>query len=165
MKWSRLKQILGLKRTFFFVEKHDVYTSTRRPQLSSMFIPCSHGQLQRNVYMHFIELEHDCLLTWFFFQFLSLRITLFVLLSTFTVAAYVMVCSWLGVVRAMMFNRGILFYSKWPFVQSQRISKKSNLFSLVNSSSLGWVIAKRECSRKVQRGARMLWQRRAGQLV
>ena len=35
----------------------------------------------------------------------------------------------------------------------------------MNSSSLGWVIAKRESSSKVQRGARMPGQRRAGQLV
>ena len=49
----------------------------------------------------------------FFFKFLSLRLTLFkkkvVLLSTF-VAAHVMVCSWLSVVRAILFKRGILFY-------------------------------------------------------
>ena len=37
-----------------------------------------------------IELNHGCLLTGFFFQFLSLRLTLFVLLST-SVAAHVMV--------------------------------------------------------------------------
>ena len=47
------------------------------------------GQLQRYVYIHVIKLDHDCLLT-FFFQFLSLRLTLFVLFSS-SVAAYVMV--------------------------------------------------------------------------
>ena len=45
----------------------------------------------------------------FFFQFLSLRLTLCVLLSTF-LAAYVVVCSWLCVVRAMVFNRGIFLF-------------------------------------------------------
>ena len=43
--------------------------------------------------------------------------------------------------------------------------KEKQSFSLMNSSSLGWVIAKRESSSKVQRGARMPGQRRAGQLV
>ena len=43
--------------------------------------------------------------------------------------------------------------------------KEKQSFSLMNSSSLGWVIAKWESSSKVQRGARMPGQRRAGQLV
>ena len=43
--------------------------------------------------------------------------------------------------------------------------KEKQSFSLVNSSSLGWVIVKRESSSKVQRGARMPRQCRAGKLV
>ena len=42
-----------------------MHTRTRelRPQLSSMSIRCSRGQLQRHVLMHVIELDHGCLLT------------------------------------------------------------------------------------------------------
>ena len=103
----------------------------------------------------------------FFFQVISLRLTPFVHLSIEVrcCISHSTVCSWLGVVWAMMFNRGILFYSKWPFRQSQQI-KERQTFSFVNSSSLDWVNMKGESSSKVhQRGARMPGQRRAGQLV
>ena len=111
--------------------------------------------------------DHDCHLTGFFFQILSLRVTPFVHLSTEVrcCVSHRTECSWLGVVWAMLFNRGILFYSKWPFGQSQHIKEKQS-FSFVNSSSLDWVNMKRESSSKVhQRGARMPGQRRVGQLV
>ena len=103
----------------------------------------------------------------FFFQILSLRLTPFVHLSTEVrcCVSHSTVCSWLGVVWAMMFNRGILFYSKWPFGQSQHIKEKQS-FSFVNSSSLDWMNMKQESPSKVhQRGARAPGQRRAGQLV
>ena len=129
---------------------------------SSMLIPCSHGQLQRVVYMHVIErLIKTVFWRAFFFHFFPCVSFLLFIFQLKFVAAYVMVCSWLGVVRAMMFNRGILFYSKWPFGQSQHIKKKSNLSHWWTVHTWiewtnAWIRSKRESSSKVhQRGARM----------
>ena len=140
---------LWVERTFFFMERaqcHAYKYTTRKPQMSSMFIPCSHGQLQRYMQMHVIEIDHDCLLPAFFFFsisfFASHSFCFFVLLSTF-VATYVMVYSWLNEVRAMLFSRGgggegegegeggggRVFFSiqSGLFGQSQHNSKKNNL--------------------------------------
>ena len=76
--------------------------------------------------------DHEWTWSWlsfdrlFFFQFLPLRLNLFVLLSTF-VAAYIVVCSWLICSECNDVQPGHSFYSKWPFGPSQHISKKSNL--------------------------------------
>ena len=93
--------------------------------------------------MHVIELDHDCLLT-LFFQFLSLLLTLFVLLPTF-VYAYVtfMVRSRLCVVRAMILNSGHSFLFKMSFWSKPTHFKEKQSFSLENSSSRSLVIAKR----------------------
>ena len=87
------------------------------------------------VLMHVIDLEHDCLLTGFFFQFLPLLPTLFVR-STF-VSAYVMVDDSF-VVRVMVLNWGIIFYSKSKMASWSKPThfKGKQSFSLENSSSL-----------------------------
>ena len=91
------------------------------------------------------------------------------------VAAYVMVCSWrcrvchgIFMTPCSMSNdvqRRHSFLFKMAFWSKPTHFKEKQSFSLENSSSLGWVIAKRESSSKVQRGAWMPGQRRAGQLV
>ena len=103
------------------------YTYMRKHQLGSMFNPCSHGQLQR------VDAHHW---SW---SWLSVFWRVFFLLNFFPCVSLLWFCfqlslprmSWfvhvLSVVRAIMFNWGILFYSKWPFGQSQHTSKKSNL--------------------------------------
>ena len=170
--WSTAcdRQRAETTRTFFFVEKarcHE-YTYKRRPGVACSFrlapMASCRGASCRCISLNgWSWLSFDGL----FFQILSLRLTPFVHLSTEVgcCVSHSTVCSWLGVVWAMMFNRGILFYSKWPFGQSQHIKEKQS-FSFVNSSSLDWVNMNRESSSKVhQRGARMPGQRRAGQLV
>ena len=154
---ARDRQRAETTRTFFFVEKtrcHE-YTYKRRPGVACAFrlapMARCRGSCRCMSLNGWSWPSFDGL---FFFQILSLRVTPFVHLSTEVrcCVSHRTVCSWLGVVWAMMFNRGILFYSKWPFGQSQHIKEKQS-FSFVNSSSLDWVNMKRESSSKVhQRG-------------
>ena len=90
-------------------------------------------------------------LFWFFFQLLLLRMSWCMFMTQWSGSNYV--------------QPGHCFLFKMAFSSEPTHFKKKQSFPLVNSSSLGWVIAKRESSSKAQRGVRMPGQRRACQLV
>ena len=104
------------------------YTLTRRPGVACSFLApmascrgsCRCKSLNGWSWLSFDGLFFN------FFPGVSSSLLLLIFQLKF-VAAYVMICSWLGVVRAMMFNRSILFYSKWFFCQSKHIKKENNL--------------------------------------
>ena len=102
--------------------------------------------------MHVSELDHDCLLMGYLFSIFILASNSFSFSSTF-LAPYVMVCYWLSVVRAMMFDRGIICYSKMAFWSKQTPFHKKQSFFHWWTAHL-WVERSRSEKARTKRSAR-----------